>query len=64
MSHFTQPAYNPKENCIRDAMWYDDYFGRHSYGVAFFGDEKVYTPLEVRIPKDIVFYPKGDARGG
>lgn len=58
MSNYSSPAYNPKENVIRDALWLDDHFGRHNYGVMFAGDPAVYTPEQVRIPADVIFIPK------
>lgn len=60
MSNFTRVAWNPKERVARAAMWMDDYFGKHQYGVMFNGDEKVYRPEEVVIPLDLVLVPKQD----
>jgi len=57
MSNFPRAAYHPKEKVVRAAMFVDDYFGQHEYGVCFLGDEHVYKPAEVEIPLDIVFIP-------
>jgi hypothetical protein len=53
VSSYKDKAWNPKTNKIEDAVWLDDYFGRHQYGVKFAGDDKYYKPNEVEIPKEI-----------
>jgi len=58
MSNFTRAAYHPKEKVIRAAMYVDDYFGHHEYGVRFPGDAHVYRPHETDIPLDVLFVPK------
>jgi len=60
MSNFSRPAYNPKERVIRDAMWYDDYFAQHEYGVVFVGDSRAYRTHEVEIPTGVVFVPSDE----
>jgi hypothetical protein len=55
MSNFYSPAYHPPTGTIRDALWVDDYFGRHQYAVLFDSDEKAYKPEEVAIPRGKVF---------
>lgn len=58
MSNYSRSAWNPKERVVRAAMWMDDYFGKHQYGVAFEGDPAVYKPEEVEIPLDLIFVPE------
>lgn len=55
MSSYHRPAYHPPSQTVRDALWADDYFGRHQYAVLFNGDETAYRPEEVAIPADKVF---------
>jgi len=55
MSSYYRPAYHPPTGTVRDALWADDYFGRHQYGVRFDGDETAYKPEDVAIPADKVF---------
>lgn len=55
MSSYYRPAYHPKSKTIRNALWADDYFGCHEYGVLFDGDERTYRPEEVEIPQDKIF---------
>ncbi len=55
MSSFYRPAYHPPTRTVRDALWADDYFGRHQYAVLFEGDETAYKPEDVAIPRDKVF---------
>ncbi len=33
---------HPMTSEVRSAMWIDDYFGRHQYGVRFGGEDTVY----------------------
>lgn len=56
MSNFTSAAYHPIEKTVRAALWLDDHFGKHEYGVKLSGDDHVYTPHEVAIPLDAMFY--------
>ena len=44
MSNFTAPTFHPVSGEIEDAIWADDYFARHEYGVIFKDD--VYKPWE------------------
>lgn len=60
MSTFCAAAYHPKEKVIRKALWIDDYFAPHEYGISFDGDDFVYRPNEVKIPTDVVFVPEDD----
>jgi len=62
MSSFYRPAYHPPTGTVRNALWADDYFGRHQYAVLFDGDETAYEPEQVRIPSDKVFVPLSDER--
>lgn len=57
MSNFERAAYHPQEKRIRTAIFLDDYFGRHRYGVKFDGDDRVYNSQEVEIPLGVVFAP-------
>ena len=61
MSNFARAAYHPKEKVVRAAIWIDDHFGRHEYGVSFDGDQHVYRPEETSIPLDVVFVPASRA---
>jgi len=58
MSSYHRPAYHPPTGTVRDALWADDYFGRHQYAVLFEGDEVAYQPEDVAIPADKVFVPQ------
>ncbi len=58
MSDLFKSAWNPREKVVRAAIWMDDYFGRHQYGVAFDGDSRIYKPEDVEIPIDLVLVPK------
>lgn len=62
MSNFSRTAYHPVEKVVRAAIWLDDYFGRHQYGVQFDVGGKVYRPADVEIPLDMVFEEKTDER--
>jgi len=35
MSHFHRRVRHPETGEFEDAVWLDDYFGRHRYGVRF-----------------------------
>jgi len=58
MSNFSRAAYYPEQKVVPAAIWLDDYFGRHQYGVQFDAGGKVYRPREVEIPLDVVFEEK------
>ena len=62
MSNFTRAAYHPKEKVVRAALYLDDHFGPHKYGVSFSGDPHVYRPSETEVPLNVVFVPKADAK--
>jgi hypothetical protein len=53
MSSYDSKAVNPatgkEEKCI---MW-DDHFGRHHYGVYFYGDRFVYDAEDMSRKKDL-----------
>ena len=55
MSSYYRSAFHPPTGTVRDALWIDDYFGRHQYGVRFAGDSAVYDPEQVAIPRDKAF---------
>lgn len=57
MSNYTRVAWHPTERVARAAMWLDDHFGKHQYGVRFSGDPKVYRPNEVEIPEELILVP-------
>lgn len=40
MSSFIRATKNPKSGEFEDAMWIDDLFGRHRYGVIFPSDSR------------------------
>jgi hypothetical protein len=42
MSTFYRRTKNPVTDRFEDALWLDDYFGRHRYGVQFPSDGIVY----------------------
>lgn len=37
---------HPVSGIAMQAMWHDDYFGRHQYGVEFCGDDEIYRGNE------------------
>lgn len=47
MSTYTKITKHPQTGLYEAAVWYDDYFGHHLYGVEFKSDDKVY-------PSDLV----------
>ncbi len=47
MSNYKGKAINPKTKKIEDAIFLDDYFGGHKYGVQFMdGKDAVIYPIE------------------
>lgn len=48
MSTYRDLARNPATGRIEDALWIDDYFGRHQYGVEF-SDGRIWPQKEVAI---------------
>lgn len=46
MSSYQAKAVNPKTGELEDAMFLDDYFGKHKYGVKF-RDGGVYPEKEI-----------------
>ena len=60
MSNFTRAAYHPVEKVVRAAIFIDNHFGRHDYGVWFHGDprDQVFKASDTNIPLDVVFVPK------
>jgi hypothetical protein len=57
MSSYYAPAIHPVTKQVEDAVWIDDYFGRHRYGVEF-SDGRVFPADEVKVPK-----PREEPRG-
>lgn len=51
MSTYIAPAIHPRTKKVEDALWMDDYFGRHRYGVKF-ADGSVWAAREVRVPPE------------
>lgn len=54
MSSYIDKAFHPVRRVVMDALWIDDHFGRHQYGVRFDGEPRVYRPDEVKLPDDPV----------
>lgn len=50
MSNYQAPAYHPRTGELQDAMFLDDYFGKHLYGVQF-ADGKIYPADYVKVPR-------------
>ena len=50
MSSYEQNTINPDTGKIESAVWLDDYFGRHRYGVRF-PSGKVFRGEECRVPE-------------
>ncbi len=50
MSSYRKKTKHPATGKIEDAMWIDDYFGPHRYGVKF-SDDLVYYPDEIQSPE-------------
>lgn len=50
MSNYQAPAYHPRTGELQDAMFLDDYFGKHRYGVRF-ADGRVFHAEEVKVPR-------------
>lgn len=51
MSSYRRDTIHPETGKVESAMWIDDYFGRHRYGVQF-PDGKVFKPEETEFPLD------------
>lgn len=49
MSHYQAPAYHPDTGELEEALFLDDCFGKHRYGVKF-GDGKVFPVERVEVP--------------
>lgn len=49
MSSFYQPTVHPRSGKIAEALWIDDYFGSHRYGVRFPGESRVFSEDECDI---------------
>lgn len=52
MSHFYSEAIHPETGRPTRALFMDNYFGGHRYGVQFEGEEKVWRAEEVEPAKD------------
>lgn len=48
MSSYHEDTINPRTGKVHRALWMDDYFGEHIYGVRFEGETHVYRAKEVR----------------
>jgi len=55
VSSYQAAAYHPYEQRIRTAVWIDDWFGQHRYGVKFDDSGPVFRPEQVEIPLDKIF---------
>lgn len=44
MSTYITKTFHPKKKKPVDALWIDDYFGPHRYGVQFLGEKKIRNP--------------------
>ncbi len=51
MSNYWRMAVNPKTKKMEKAMFLDDYFGHHIYGIQFMGDHHTYHQDEF-VPSD------------
>ena len=51
MSNFIEKAVNPITLKIEDAVFMDDYYGGHKYGIKFL-DGKIYTEQEAQEAAD------------
>ena len=53
MSTYIAPSKHPETGDIRPALWMDDHFGNHNYGVKFAPDSKIWEAKEIeQIPWD------------
>jgi hypothetical protein len=50
MSSYIDDTWHPVKKRIRRAVWIDNYFGRHQYGVCFYREYHVYRTEEVEAP--------------
>lgn len=46
MSTYIKKTKHPELKKFMDALWIDDYFGNHNYGVQFAGEETIYDMRE------------------
>lgn len=58
MSSFAKKTLNPKTKKLVKALWTDDYFGSHSYGVGFRKDGKNAKVGDDLSGDDYYFYPE------
>jgi len=56
MSTFIQKAINPKTGKLQVAIYQDDYYGNHRYGVGFRKDGKDYNFNDCANYEDLDFY--------
>lgn len=49
MSHYFAKAIHPVTKQVEDALFMDDYFGRHQYGIKF-EDGRIYRADKVDLP--------------
>lgn len=59
MSSYTQITKHPQTGVYEKALWIDDYFSPHVYGVKFESDGKVY-PVDIVEGKQIYDFWKDD----
>ncbi|MCL2280490.1 hypothetical protein FWC31_01230 [Candidatus Saccharibacteria bacterium] len=62
MSTYIGEAINPKTNKVQKALFYDDFYGQHYYGIGFREDGEDATDERDLFPdtiilEDYVFYP-------
>lgn len=49
MSNFVAPAVHPKTKKLEHAIFLDDYYGKHRYGIRF-PDGSIYPAEKVKVP--------------
>lgn len=52
MSNYVGRAINPRTNQVQEALFIDDHFGRHRYGIRFAGEEYVWPAHKVTVVTD------------
>ena len=50
MSSYRDKAIHPKTGEVCDAWFWDDYFGKHRYGVKFDDDPHVWPAEKIKLP--------------
>lgn len=64
MSNFYSWTLNPKTKQLQYALWQDDAFGAHKYGVLFPGETELLPATEVPLPKFVYEVYLADPRDG